>query len=385
MRGISWVDDVVLDLARRCMPGAEAPFFPEGLVSGAAWPACRKKIFEEGVSGLVFFYSCEARAQDRIPPTALEDLREDYLGNFGRNIFLSGALKKISLLFEERRIPAIFFRGADFFQRLYPSVGVRALVDLDLLVRQEELAAAKGALVSLGYAARPDYACFFSCGSVIVDLHVDEASFWKGAKHSFAVSAKDPGVWKRSEPLSSGFSYVRRFGSYDAILSCCHHLMEHSFGRLIWFMDIAALVKHEKAAFDWDRFVDYVFARGSAKPVLYAMRYLDATGLLSVPERALSRLSRVSLNFFEARSLQLLLQNRRKNLAGELLYFFALPKVADRLRFLGSMFFPGKGIVCSFRTSRDPHFFCYFLKRLARIVFDMTRRLSYTFFKRGAV
>jgi len=88
------------------------------------------------------------------PPTVIYDtLMAKYLANGGRNLMLSHELKRILDTFDTNTIQVIPLKGAYLAYAVYERFSIRQMLDLDLLVRWEDIPKAITILEALGYIA----------------------------------------------------------------------------------------------------------------------------------------------------------------------------------------------------------------------------------------
>lgn len=87
-----------------------------------------------------------------VPSGVLVALRDDVRGATARSLNLRFELDRILTLLDEAAIPAMLLKGAALVEAVYPHPGLRPMVDLDILIRREDLERAHATLASaLGY------------------------------------------------------------------------------------------------------------------------------------------------------------------------------------------------------------------------------------------
>jgi hypothetical protein len=110
-------------------------------------------------------------------------------------------------------IPTVVLKGAALATTLYPSIGLRPMGDIDLLVPQDRLAEAVACLQALGYVEpTPDMAPGLNQvvghhvsldGGQAIPLHV-ELHWTLGAAEHDRHAPSMPWFWQQTEPLSLG-------------------------------------------------------------------------------------------------------------------------------------------------------------------------------------
>lgn len=87
-----------------------------------------------------------------IPAQVMEDFRNAYHETVARNMYLYAELRIILDAFTREGLEPIVLKGAALAGVVYPDIGLRRMVDIDLLVKKEELAVADAAMTELGYS-----------------------------------------------------------------------------------------------------------------------------------------------------------------------------------------------------------------------------------------
>jgi hypothetical protein len=115
---------------------------------------------------------------------------------------------------------------------LYPEQGLRPYGDIDLCVRPEQLAAAKGALKNL---ADEQHEVDLHCGfETLGGSDVDE-------------------MYARSQFAQLEETSVRLLSAEDHLRVLSIHMLREGAWRPLWLCDIAAAVETRTARFDWDQ------------------------------------------------------------------------------------------------------------------------------------
>jgi hypothetical protein len=200
-----------------------------------------------------------ANFKDRIPEDVLVELRTAYQTNAARSLYLTTELVKILELFEGSGISGIPIKGPALAKAVYGDVTLRQYDDLDILVREGEVAAATKLLFSLGYTPvvtevgseaetflKGEGECgFFSpCGRYQVDIH------WQMVPRSF-LAFDLMGLRERSLRLSLQGVEVRTLSAEDRLFLLSIHGMRHLWGRHAWICDLAFTIQ-DASDLDWE-------------------------------------------------------------------------------------------------------------------------------------
>ncbi|MDR7521686.1 MAG: nucleotidyltransferase family protein [Armatimonadota bacterium] len=196
-------------------------------------------------------------------------------------------------------ITPIPLKGAAMAQFVYRDVGLRPFVDLDFLVRAEQIDAVHRALQAAGYAMvgerptdadltwRHGRAYFDPSGHRIsVDVH------WRYLGYPWLMPFDFEGVFARAAEASLGEEPVLLAAPCDMIVATsAYFLRELWYGKpkLRYLRDLAEL--SVRSAVDWDCVINVAAATPRIRPPLY-LTLAAAAGLLgaAVPEEVLERL-----------------------------------------------------------------------------------------------
>ncbi len=327
------------------------------LTSSISWNIFLKGVFSEGVGGLIFLKLKNSRLRDFFPEDVLSKLENFYLTNLGRNIFIYQELDNIFETFKREGLSCFLNRGAYFSKYLYLDLGLRPMVDVDLIIFREDLDKFKRVLLDLEYRCFEKYPFFFYKDSFYIDLHLDKPGFWRIGSWPSAFTIKDKRVYERSYTLGDNLPNIRVFDIYDSILSSCQHLQEHSFSRLIWFIDIVKLIKSIDTRFNWMILEERAEEFNLKKSLYFVVKYLKEKRLLFLTQE--EDFLRCSLNLLERKSLSLLISDKRDRLCGELLFLFSLKGLKRRFNFLKEVFLLKEEV---FPLTCKPNFFSYIFR-----------------------
>lgn len=180
------------------------------------------------------------------PAGVLERLRAEVRATFVRNAVAMDALAGVLAAFQREGIEPIVLKGAALLNTVYPSLGARPMVDVDLLLRPGEEGRAVAVLVAHGLRGRPegDAWNFVDPGGTRFDV-----------VHRFRLF--------EHVALAPLIEWTRpRFLQRDAIATLepnamAVHLVVHMNGHrrdvghlLAWFVDVARLLHAKSASID---------------------------------------------------------------------------------------------------------------------------------------
>jgi Uncharacterised nucleotidyltransferase len=123
-----------------------------------------------------FLYrSLNSTCSDAVPKLTLEELRDHFYANAGRNLFVTKELLRILDLLQANEIPAIPYKGPVLAASVYRNLAFREFGDLDILVHEREYSRTQHLLVAQGYRLTKEFdwesTFVHGSGMVAVDLH----------------------------------------------------------------------------------------------------------------------------------------------------------------------------------------------------------------------
>jgi hypothetical protein len=279
-----------------------------------------------------------------LPQGALEGLRQSYYGNVARNALLYKELHRVLVALQGMGSQTIILKGAALAETVYPNRALRAMSDIDLLVRLEELSRVEDRLLALGYALHPH-----SLGTAWVKAHHYHLVFvqpkatasaipleihWHLDRPSWPFAIDLEGLWARAVPARIAGVESWMLSPEDLLLYLCLHTCKHGLaGSLRPLCDIAETIRRFGASIGWEQLQTRA-AHWRVTPYVYLLLHLarDLAGA-AVPDECLKALKPED---FEMRLLcwatsELLEEQDMPALFPDLLRLWKGPNVRDRL------------------------------------------------------
>lgn len=204
------------------------------------------------------FTQLRQHASDLVPSQHLIRFKENYQENVARNLVLTAELARLLTSLSEAGVEAVPFKGPVLALFAYNDLALRRFVDLDIIVRKEDVFKARDVLLDLGYTVsgalssdqevlllRTQHSVQFELESrrILAELHTEVAS------HLFASSVSADDLWSQLITLKLNDLQVRSLSAEDLLFSLSVHGSRHLWERLSWICDVAALIgRHEV---DW--------------------------------------------------------------------------------------------------------------------------------------
>jgi hypothetical protein len=346
------------------------------------WEALLQLADHHGTSSLL--YQNLARVSDAVPSIVLSSLRQKYETNVRKSLFLARELIRILDCLEALGVEAIPYKGIVLSEVYYGDMALRQSGDMDLFVREHDVAHIRSAVRELGYTPRvsisedaePDYlASGYECtfdstlGQNLLELQ------WALQPRFYAVDFNMDGLFERAVSVTVAGRGLKTPSAEDLLLVLSVHAAKHVWGRLIWLCDIAQIVNRENLNWDW------VHARAREAGIerilhitlLLADRFLATT--IPEPIKRAVLADRAACVFADEIATAVAAGSSYQE--QQLSYFRLMMRLrerrADRWRFLTRLAFtPGPGEWDAIRLPK-PLFPLYRLVRLARLASRFAR------------
>jgi hypothetical protein len=192
-----------------------------------------------------------SRAGGAVPPWARDQLRAMARQSAARALGHGAELARLNAAFAEAGIDLMALKGPTLSQRLYGSPVLRCSVDLDVLVRLEDLPRAEALMERAGYArTEPGFrltprlrAALVECTHhfqyrhparrIQVELHWGQV-FWPPAQVAL--------LWDRRIRLPWLGAPIQELDEDALLVFLCSHGARHAWSRSQWLGDIAAIL-----------------------------------------------------------------------------------------------------------------------------------------------
>lgn len=229
---------------------------------------------------------------DAVPPDARLRLAAAYGRSALENQLIQRQLQELLVTFDEAAIPVVVLKGGILAFSVYEEPALRPMGDLDVLVRDADVAAATGALERLGYAIPPDtsvdgyHVPFVRENGVLVELHRDLD--YRGSAVRFDLDR----LWSRATSVDVRGVRALGLAPPDQLLHlCCHAARHHAWGAdspralpLRVLVDVARCADRLEPD-DWREVVERARAMRAARFVRVTIAVLErALGRCAPPE-----------------------------------------------------------------------------------------------------
>lgn len=225
---------------------------------------------------------------ESVPQAIQRELALFCKANAERNLRFTGELLQLFGVFQEQGIVAATVKGPVLASSVYGDISLREFCDLDVIVREADLAKAEEILIGRGYKAQfPDrayrsaflryqgqYAFGNATSGISVDLH------WQLASRGVVFPLRMSELWSRLENLSIGGKAIATLPPDDLALFLAAHGTKEGWRSLNWVCDFAKLLSQCKSI-DWLVVFDRAQRSHSTRSLLLAVTL--ASELLDAP------------------------------------------------------------------------------------------------------
>ena len=361
----------------------------------------------EGVAPLLYHTLKEAEMLALAPSDVQADLRQAYYTTTARNLLLYRELSRILTALSASPqypisnlqsptsnlqpptsnprppIPVILLKGVALATTVYDSIGLRPMGDIDLLIKPPDLPRAQEMLIALGYAFYPDRARDFdrSFGraktftrqtpyAMSIDLHWRLLEWPRGQQATLLTKW----LWDSAVERRVADVPTLVLSPEGQVLHLTTHLAKHGWGRLLWFYDIAQVLRCYEDELDWN----LIIAQAREFEILKALQVTLAktVELLAppLPPGVLERLGSAKVGLRENAAFALL--TGRDKHAAILLNVISKDSLLRKARFLATVAFPSaEYMIERYQLSDRRKLPLYYAYRLASWFYFLLRSL----------
>jgi hypothetical protein len=220
--------------------------------AGIDWSYLVQAAFRHRVVPLLYL-NLRTICPEFVPPPVLRQLQTAFQSNAVRNLTVTRELVRLLRLLQAQGIPAIPLKGPFLSVSLYGDLALRQFNDLDILVPEQHMPAARAVLVAQGYQPhlslvpaqeaarlhrlRYHYHLVHEKSGLILELH------WGLDAPYLAFPPAAACLWDRLVTVSFAGITVSSLPAVELLLFLCAHGAKHSWERLGWICDIAQFVR----------------------------------------------------------------------------------------------------------------------------------------------
>ncbi|MEJ2684409.1 MAG: nucleotidyltransferase family protein, partial [Candidatus Sulfobium sp.] len=234
------------------------------------WKFISEAAHSHNISPLLYYNLKGLSNSSLIPATAMKDLKNVYHETTARNMFMYAELQTILDAFHSAGSEAIVLKGAALAGVVYPDIGLRPMLDIDLLVKEGELAVADKVMTGLDYSA-VDSLYMENHFHLPPYRHVRKPAIVEIHWHFTGDSRSNVRKWWERAKAEDLMGYRILVPSpEDMLIHLSVHLFNHGYDNgfvLRGLCDIFEALRHYEAEIDWKLLQDEIREQGIEKQV----------------------------------------------------------------------------------------------------------------------
>jgi hypothetical protein len=228
-----------------------------------------------------------------------------YYATAAHNLLHYRELQQVLGALSSHGIPVVLLKGALLAETLYPTIGMRPMADLDLLVPHDHVPEARSVLEGLGYAPEPGLITPWGAvdqlsrhigmfqkpmadGGATVDLHWHLVHGYWFEKAS-GISMEE--VWDSVQPVTvAGQAALQLAPEHLLIHLCLHQVEKHLFVDLKDYLDIDLIIRSGFLS-DWDAFIRQAATWRLRSVCYHALRFTQTLFGTPIPRSVFASLA----------------------------------------------------------------------------------------------
>jgi len=265
--------------------------------SKSEWQQLMELALQHEVGPLLYSRLKILFADHAIPPGIMVGLHNSYLENAARNTLFYHELANLLESLKKVNIPVIVLKGAYLAEKIYEDIALRPMLDIDLLLKKNDLARGKEILINLGYSQVKQIDSEFE-----ITVHHHISRFIKGSRrielhwhisppmYPFSVDINQ--VWERALEQKVSDHKVLVLSPENLLLHLCMHTSnDDAFESGLRFLyDIKMVLEKFKDVLQWNIFIQRAFAWKAERCAYLALSMVQNLFAVELPENMLEKL-----------------------------------------------------------------------------------------------
>jgi hypothetical protein len=219
-----------------------------------------------------------------------------------RNLQLYRTFHQVAEKFQAAHIPIIALKGTYLAEHVYKNISLRAMNDIDLLVRENDLKAAAEIALAMGYQPMQNFSTDWEIsnkhlprmnkkGATTLELH------WNLTSRDQNYTIQPVELWQRAQDVEIANHTVKTLSPEDTLLFICEH---NSYGHQFNFglrpyVDTAMLIDFFAEKLDWESLIERAQSWGWANGIYLSLYLAEDLLGANVPDSVLRALKPANL------------------------------------------------------------------------------------------
>ncbi len=237
---------------------------------------------------------------DKMSPGFSHELRGDIQRIQLKALSTKAFLYVLNNKLKEKEIELFLLKGIALAEKYYGDIGLRDVMDLDLLVEPQNLDTVIQLLQELGYSISGEYSTFSNKQKEFVkyiDYHFGFSKIKEGhpryvelhwaLRNRFGNFVLDPFICKQEKSTQSivNQEYLLELSEIDNFLFLCTHGAEHAFYRLKWLVDIYMV--YNKIDIDFNDLVERSISLQCSEQLVLSFKMMEIYFAIPIPDQIL--------------------------------------------------------------------------------------------------
>lgn len=272
-----------------------------------------------------------------------EQLHQTYLSTAVRNTLILRDAEVLLASLQKSAIATAGLKGIYLLEHVYYDIGARAMNDIDILIRKQDLPKALGVMRELGYMPTTYFSLddentdtkhvppMQKAGGALVELH------WTLLEEKEPFTIDPNALWERVIPAKIADVDALALGVEDLVLHLCLHLTYQHYLQLglRGLLDIAMVIHKFNEEIDWQKLVQIAKSWGSERVTALTLKLVETQLSVPIPPEVYSAMLSEPLSpdlLENARSLLLDRVDRPERLTPDLVELNARKSLFSKLK-----------------------------------------------------
>ncbi len=326
------------------------------------WDYFLRKARENGISGIIYFKLNENKADFlNIPSEIFDELKKDYYLNATKNTLIFKELGKVLEAFEKTGLQVIVLKGATLAEAVYKNLALRPMLDIDLLVKKEDLLRTDKQLKILDYWPLDrsiDDGDFSPTYLTTLDYRSSSVNSPSFHIHWHFVNSSVPNdsyikhirmedIWQNAEKTHIANVETLVMSPHHLIIHLSEHALRvtHSLSKLCFFCDIHEVINLYKERLDWNQLIEESYKFNLNRLVYLSLYFSFIFFGTQIPEDILLRLRPERFSLGEKIFMNSISNNSRFPGLSYLVHLSMNKGLFKRMEFVWRTFFPPRQII----------------------------------------
>jgi len=321
------------------------------------WEYFLREARENGISAVVYSKLNEIRKDcPYIPSFVFKKLKKVYYLNATQNSLIFEELGKVLEILSKAGLQVIVLKGAVLAEKIYRNLALRPMMDVDLLVKKEDLFFFDKQMKILGY--RPsdisvndiDLTSTYLTTIDYRSLSPNSPSFhvhWHFVNstipnESYIKNIKIEDIWQNAENTKIAGAETLVMAPHHLLIHLSEHALRvtHSLSKLSLLCDISESVNFYQGRLDWDRLIDDSLKFNLSQMVYISLYFASRFLETKIPEYVLLKLRPERLSLGEKIFMNSISKNKRFSGMSYLVHLSMNKGFLKKMIFLGRTLFP---------------------------------------------